>query len=111
MCPITSRTLWLSGACVDKQTKFGKYTRVNMSMKTMFITQEGPANALALNKDNSQVVIAGRNGNHFLFNYNNDYSNYEKNANTGFLQSLRFLRYWKTNLKKFAIYVLVKIST
>ncbi|XP_022190901.1 GATOR complex protein WDR24 [Nilaparvata lugens] len=29
--------------------------------KTMFITQEGPANALALNKDNTQVVIAGRN--------------------------------------------------
>lgn len=28
---------------------------------TMFIAQEGPANALALNKDNSQVVIAGRN--------------------------------------------------
>jgi WD repeat-containing protein 24 len=30
--------------------------------KTMFATQEGPANALALNKDCSQVVIAGRNG-------------------------------------------------
>ncbi|XP_059470417.1 GATOR complex protein WDR24 [Neocloeon triangulifer] len=29
--------------------------------KTMFATQEGPANALALNKDCSQVVIAGRN--------------------------------------------------
>ncbi|CAB3365150.1 Hypothetical predicted protein [Cloeon dipterum] len=29
--------------------------------KTMFATQEGPANALALNKDFSQVVIAGRN--------------------------------------------------
>ncbi|KAJ4434158.1 hypothetical protein ANN_16478 [Periplaneta americana] len=34
---------------------------VNMSSRTMFITQEGPANALALNKDYSQVVIAGRN--------------------------------------------------
>lgn len=33
-----------------------------MSSKTVFITQEGPANALALNKDNSQAVIAGRNG-------------------------------------------------
>nr|CAD7456518.1 unnamed protein product [Timema tahoe] len=32
-----------------------------MSARTMFVTQEGPANALALNKDNSQVVIAGRN--------------------------------------------------
>jgi hypothetical protein len=29
----------------------------------MCITQDGPANALALNKDYSQVVIAGRNGN------------------------------------------------
>ncbi|KAF4520935.1 hypothetical protein B566_EDAN008910 [Ephemera danica] len=29
--------------------------------KTMYVTQEGPANALALNKDYSQVVIAGRN--------------------------------------------------
>lgn len=33
-----------------------------MTSKTVCITQEGPANALALNKDNSQVVIAGRNG-------------------------------------------------
>ncbi|XP_020287866.1 WD repeat-containing protein 24 [Pseudomyrmex gracilis] len=32
-----------------------------MTSKTIHITQEGPANALALNKDNSQVVIAGRN--------------------------------------------------
>ncbi|XP_071446852.1 GATOR2 complex protein WDR24 [Hetaerina americana] len=32
-----------------------------MSSRTMFIAQEGPANALALNKDNTQVVIAGRN--------------------------------------------------
>lgn len=37
-----------------------------MISKTVCITQEGPANALALNKDNSQVVIAGRNGR--LFN-------------------------------------------
>uniref|UniRef100_A0A0A9YPZ5 GATOR2 complex protein WDR24 n=1 Tax=Lygus hesperus TaxID=30085 RepID=A0A0A9YPZ5_LYGHE len=29
--------------------------------KTIFIAQEGPANALALNKDYSRVVIAGRN--------------------------------------------------
>ena len=34
-----------------------------MTAKTFSITQEGPANGLALNKDNSQVVIAGRNGN------------------------------------------------
>lgn len=33
-----------------------------MTSKTVFITQESPANALALNKDNTQVVIAGRNG-------------------------------------------------
>ncbi|XP_034949561.1 GATOR complex protein WDR24 [Chelonus insularis] len=32
-----------------------------MLLKTMYITQESPANALALNKDNTQVVIAGRN--------------------------------------------------
>jgi hypothetical protein len=32
----------------------------------MCITQEGPANALALNKDYSQVVIAGRNGKNFI---------------------------------------------
>ncbi|XP_046736696.1 GATOR complex protein WDR24 [Diprion similis] len=32
-----------------------------MTSKTVFVTQEGPANALALNKDNTQVVIAGRN--------------------------------------------------
>ncbi|XP_072755687.1 GATOR2 complex protein WDR24 [Anoplolepis gracilipes] len=32
-----------------------------MTSKTICIAQEGPANALALNKDNSQVVIAGRN--------------------------------------------------
>lgn len=29
---------------------------------TICVSQEGPANALALNKDASQVVIAGRNG-------------------------------------------------
>lgn len=33
-----------------------------MTSKTVCISQESPANALALNKDNSQVVIAGRNG-------------------------------------------------
>ncbi|XP_063233136.1 GATOR2 complex protein WDR24 [Bacillus rossius redtenbacheri] len=32
-----------------------------MPASTMFVTQEGPANALALNKDYTQVVIAGRN--------------------------------------------------
>lgn len=30
--------------------------------QTINVTQEGPANALALNKDYNQVVIAGRNG-------------------------------------------------
>lgn len=43
-----------------------------MISKTVCITQEGPANALALNKDNSQVVIAGRNGklfNHKILSY------------------------------------------
>ena len=38
-----------------------------MTSKTAFIVQEGPANALALNKDNSQVVIAGRNGTKIFF--------------------------------------------
>ncbi|XP_034247660.1 GATOR complex protein WDR24 [Thrips palmi] len=32
-----------------------------MSQKTMSVSQEGPANALALNRENNQVVIAGRN--------------------------------------------------
>jgi hypothetical protein len=40
-----------------------------MSSRTMCITQEGPANALALNKDYSQVVIAGRNGNTLIVMY------------------------------------------
>jgi hypothetical protein len=34
--------------------------------RTTYITQDGPANALALNKDYSQVVIAGRNGKKFI---------------------------------------------
>lgn len=34
---------------------------ISMTSKTICVAQEGPANALALNKDNSQVVIAGRN--------------------------------------------------
>jgi len=38
---------------------------MKMSSRTMCITQDGPANALALNKDYSQVVIAGRNGNNY----------------------------------------------
>lgn len=29
---------------------------------TICVSEEGPANALALNKDATQVVIAGRNG-------------------------------------------------
>lgn len=33
---------------------------------TMYVTQEGPANALALSKDYSQVVIAGRNGKFYV---------------------------------------------
>lgn len=37
-----------------------------MSAKTISITQDGPANALAINKDFNQVVIAGRNGKGFL---------------------------------------------
>lgn len=32
------------------------------SSNTICVSQEGPANALALNKDCTQVVIAGRNG-------------------------------------------------
>lgn len=37
---------------------------------TICVSQEGPANALALNKDSTQVVIAGRNGKQLiLFTY------------------------------------------
>ena len=38
-----------------------------MISKTISITHEWAANALALNKDNSQVVIAGRSGMKILF--------------------------------------------
>lgn len=31
-------------------------------MATFHVPQEGPVNALALNKDNTQVAIGGRNG-------------------------------------------------
>lgn len=31
-------------------------------MTTFNVTQEGPVNALALNRDNNQVAIGGRNG-------------------------------------------------
>lgn len=31
-------------------------------MTTFFVSQEGPVNALALNRDYSQVAIGGRNG-------------------------------------------------
>lgn len=41
-----------------------------MSSRTMYVMQEGPANALALNKDHSQVVIAGRNG---MYSFGNVY--------------------------------------
>lgn len=34
----------------------------SLMASTFFCTQEGPVNALALNKDNTQVAIAGRNG-------------------------------------------------
>lgn len=32
-------------------------------MATFHVVQEGPVNALALNRDNTQVAIGGRNGN------------------------------------------------
>lgn len=38
------------------------FLKHSMTSKTICVAQEGPANALALNKDNNQVVIAGRNG-------------------------------------------------
>lgn len=41
-------------------------------MATFQINQEGPVNALALNKDFSQVAIGGRNGNSkikFIFRF------------------------------------------
>lgn len=31
-------------------------------MGTFYVTQEGPVNALALNRDYTQVIIGGRNG-------------------------------------------------
>ena len=37
--------------------------------RTMFVTQEGSANALALNKDFSHVVIAGRNGLELIYTF------------------------------------------
>lgn len=43
---------------------------INSIMSTIFVAQEGPANALALNKDFTQVVIAGRNGNCFKYSCN-----------------------------------------
>ena len=35
-------------------------------MATFHVVQEGPVNALALNRDNTQVAIGGRNGNKLL---------------------------------------------
>lgn len=43
-----------------------KYVKYSDMFSTIHVTQEGPANALALNKDYSQVVIAGRNGKVFV---------------------------------------------
>lgn len=40
------------------------YTIKNMA--TFHVAQEGPINALALNKDNTQVAIGGRNGTNVL---------------------------------------------
>lgn len=34
-------------------------------MATFSVSQEGPVNALALNRDNSQVAVGGRNGKSF----------------------------------------------
>lgn len=48
--------------CHDKQA-FKIINVPKIMSKTIFITQESPANALALNKDYTNVVIAGRNGN------------------------------------------------
>lgn len=47
---------------IPSHSDLGKWNSFDMSNKTISVTQEGPANALALNKDFSQVVIAGRNG-------------------------------------------------
>lgn len=35
-------------------------------MTTFSVLQEGPVNALALNKDNTQVAIGGRNGKQYV---------------------------------------------
>lgn len=36
-------------------------------MGTFYVTQEGPVNALALNRDYTQVIIGGRNGLYFYY--------------------------------------------
>lgn len=53
-----------------------------MSAQTFFVTQDGPANALALNKDHTQVVIAGRNGNFNL--------NFVNQTSAHYLKTLKF---------------------
>lgn len=39
-------------------------------MSTFHVLQEGPVNALALNRDYSQVAIGGRNGKHCHHSFN-----------------------------------------
>lgn len=76
-----------------------------MMSKTVFVTQEGPANALALNKDNSQVVIAGRNG--MIFYFKNLIKNHYL-LKFEFLQYSRYLHYWRTDLRRCTIFELEK---
>lgn len=42
-------------------------------MTTFSVVQEGPVNALALNKDNTQVAIGGRNGKNELISCTQTY--------------------------------------
>ncbi|XP_077297992.1 WD repeat domain 24 [Arctopsyche grandis] len=60
-----------------------------MSCKTIFVPQEGPANALALNKDFTQVVIAGRNV-FKVFSIDNDEFNEVCNLRVGKNLNLNF---------------------
>ncbi|RWS16395.1 WD repeat-containing protein 24-like protein [Dinothrombium tinctorium] len=51
-----------------------------MRKKTFFITLEGPANALALNRDCSQVAVAGRNV-FKIFDINDDLNSFNETLN------------------------------
>lgn len=75
-----------------------------LGMGTFEVVQEGPVNALALNRDNTQVAIGGRNGNQVLFTKHH-------NLITGLLQFSKCMRSKTISSKKSAISVLQNTST